>query len=382
MLQVITSNYEMEKNDKMDEFYSIDESNDSLYVVQANMQLDNTKSNYLNVVGMQRLAEVLRGTLILFREDAAHNNIGTAFGNQLQEFRLRALVQSNASFIGPPQGVLSIPHDVSIATPSLIEQLGSPKKTWNEATYNLSQMTRKRTKQMTRTSAGEGSDSKEEFPVPENKSAQHKSVRNRRSNRSRARRAKDLTSNRKAIRKLPYVIHVDGIAKARGIHKHLWRAAVRGQCGRLDLTMDNINHHPKHVVDSIWHALEKEWEFEDFVHRAREMFERLATKFMRNRKMQLKVKCCKIQDDSIPNDVNGVYWSKIVDLTKRSKTQSMTSGSLLSTPKGKEKLLVVDREITNSLIQPLVCYQLRKVKKKNLKFIFLETAHEFRGEKV
>lgn len=121
--------------------------------------------------------------------------------------------------------------------------------------------------------------------------------------RSRVKRANELTSNRKANKKLPYVIHVDGTCKARGIHKHLWRFAVRGQCGRLDLAMDNINHHPKHVVDSIWGALEKEWEFEGFVHRAREMFERCATKFMRNRKMQLKYKCQQSGKSKKPEDV-------------------------------------------------------------------------------
>jgi len=103
-------------------------------------------------------------------------------------------------------------------------------------------------------------------------------------NRSRARRANELTNNRKGCKKLPYVIHVDGIAKAKGIHKHLWRATVRGLCRCLDPSMDNINHYPKHIVDSIWYVLEKEWEFEGFVHKAREMFEKAKTKFMRNKR--------------------------------------------------------------------------------------------------
>lgn len=116
-----------------------------------------------------------------------------------------------------------------------------------------------------------------------------------------------MTSNRRAMNKLPYVIHIDGMGKAKGIHRHQWRAAVRGLCGRLDPTMDNINHHPKLSVDSIWHALEKEWEFEGYAPRAREMFEKAATKFMRNKKMQLKYKCLKEKGGSKPKDVSGTY---------------------------------------------------------------------------
>jgi len=168
--------------------------------------------------------------------------------------------------------------------------------------------------------------------------APKKSLRIRRLNRSRARKAKDLTNNRKALNKLPYVIYVDSTGKATGTHKHQWRAAVRGQCGRLDLVKDNINHHPKHVMDSIWHALEKEWEFKGFAHRAREMFEKSATKFMRNRKMQLKYKCKRIVDGSKPDDVSPSHWLKIKDLTKNSSKLTTSSASRHIIAKGKEKI--------------------------------------------
>jgi len=80
------------------------------------------------------------------------------------------------------------------------------------------------------TSTREGSDSQEDFPILENESPQKRSVRTRRLNRSRARRAKDLMSNRKALNKLPYVIHIDSMCRARGIYRHQWHAIVRGQC--------------------------------------------------------------------------------------------------------------------------------------------------------
>lgn len=189
---------------------------------------------------------------------------------------------------------------------------------------------------MQRTSAGEKSDSQADVTIPENESAQEKSLRARRLNRSRARRANELTNNRKAVKKLSYVIHVDDSGKAKGIHRHQWCAAVRGQCGRLDPSMDNINHHPKHVVDSIWHALEKEWQFEGFTHRAREMFERSATKFMRNRKMQLKYKFQKSPDGYKPNDVSQSHWLKIADIVKKTGNEASSSASRQSIAKGKE----------------------------------------------
>jgi len=61
----------------------------------------------------------------------------------------------------------------------------------------------------------------------------------------------------------------------------------------------------------MWHALEKEWEFTGFAHKAREMFEKSTTKFMRNRKMQLKYKCKKIESGKKPDDMNGTHWKNI-----------------------------------------------------------------------
>jgi hypothetical protein len=125
------------------------------------------------------------------------------------------------------------------------------------------------------------------------------------------------------VKKSSYVIHVDGSAKQRGIYKYLWRAVVRGQCGRLDPTKDNINHHSKNVVDSMWHAIEKEWEFEGFTHRAREIFEKCATKFIRNRKMQLKYKCQQHSSAAKSNDISKDHWSKIMGLYgKRQKLRN------------------------------------------------------------
>ena len=68
------------------------------------------------------------------------------------------------------------------------------------------------------------------------------------------------------------------------------------------------------------------------------MFEKSATKFMRNRKMQLKYKCLKEKDGGKPNDVNGTYWSKIEDLTRKSTKLGTSLGSKRSNDKGKEKV--------------------------------------------
>lgn len=185
----------------------------------------------------------------------------SSFAVQLQEFVMRALFQSTASGIGPPQGLFCNTQGTSSGSSLLPTEEHETPSTWNETTYNKSDARRNKMTPSTRTSAGEGSDSQAEYPTPENESRKDRSVRTRRLNRSRMRKAKELTENRKAVKNKPYVIHVDGTGRAQGIHKHLWRTAVRGQCGRLDPAMDNINHHPKHVVDSIWRALETEWEF-------------------------------------------------------------------------------------------------------------------------
>jgi len=159
----------------------------------------------------------------------------------------------------------------------------------------------------------------------------------RRLNRWRGKRTKNLSNNRKAVKKLPYVIYVDATSKPDDIHRHQWKAAIRGQCDRLDPSMDNINHHPKHVVDSIWHALEREWEFQGYAHKAREMFEKSLTKFMRNRKMQLKYKCQKNVTAKPPDDVSPSHWAKIVDLTKKSMKEAASTSRLCIGTKDKQK---------------------------------------------
>jgi len=253
------------------------------------------------------------------------------FGTKFQDLVIRALLQSTGSSNTscPIEGSLG---GVGVSGhPVLSNGECSNPSTWNEAAYNKAKAQQKRKPPLMRTSAGEDSDSQEDFPIPENESPQEKSVRTRRLNRSRMQKANELTCNRKAMKMLPYVIHIDGTGRAKGTHKHLWRAAVRGQCGRLDPTMDNLNHHPQHVVNSIWNALEKEWEFIGFAHRARSMFERQAMRFMRNRKMQLKNKCKKLGEKQKPTDVNDLYWKKIVNLTKESSRRSQSTILLPST---------------------------------------------------
>ena len=103
----------------------------------------------------------------------------------------------------------------------LIEGL-QPPSTWNEATYNKSEARRKKMTHSTRTSTREGSDSQAEFPIPEIESRKERSVRTHRLNRSCLTKAKELTGNRKAVKKLPYVVPVDSTGRAQGIHKHIW----------------------------------------------------------------------------------------------------------------------------------------------------------------
>ena len=168
-------------------------------------------------------------------------------------------------------------------------------------------------------------------------------MRIRRLNRSRLKKAKELKDNRKAIKKLPYMVLVDNIGRAQGIHKHIWWSAVRGQCGRLDWAMDNINHHPKYVVDSIWRALETKWKFQDFVYRLREMFKKCATKFMRNKKMQLKCKCQRSHKGKKLEDIKPCHWVNIEKVSKTSPKENNMSTSKHATVKEKE--IVPDNEV-------------------------------------
>jgi len=345
----------MEREENVEGGYSTNKSTESLYAVEVDMGFDNANKNEENVDRTKEPADIIGSSSTAVAANFANNQLATIFGTQFQEIVMRALLQSMASSIGPPSGQMPVAEDLCKGNPIVTTEEVCPEKTWSERTYNVVRARQKRKVEMTRTSVGEGSDSERDFIAPENETPQERSVRSRRLNRFRVKRAKDLTSNRKAMNKVPYVIRVDGMAKGKGFHKHLWRAAVRGQCGRLDPTMDNINHHPKQVVDSIWHALEKEWEFEGFAHRAREMFERSATKFMRNRKMQLKYKCQKIVDGPKPEDVKGGFWSKIVDLSKKGTTQNTSQSSMPSSSKGKEIVLANVKVEEKSLNVHQVC---------------------------
>lgn len=85
------------------------------------------------------------------------------------------------------------------------------------------------------------------------------------------------------------------------------------------------------------------------------MFEKSATKFMRNRKMQLKYKCIKLADGTKPEDVSPIHWKKIVDLTNKSVKQSMSSIWKESTPTGKSPESTEDCKETFLLQVRLIC---------------------------
>ena len=107
--------------------------------------------------------------------------------------------------------------------------------------------------------------------------------------------------------------------------------------------MDNINHHPKHIMGSIWRAMETEWEFQGFVHKSREMFEKCATKFMKNNKMQLNYKCQRNCKGKKPEDVKPRHWDNIEKVSKTSPKENSMSASMHATTKGKE--IVQDDEV-------------------------------------
>ena len=144
--------------------------------------------------------------------------VQSLFGIDFQAILLCALLESTPGLIGPAAALLS--HAAGTLSGSLLlpaEGL-QPPSTWTETAYNKAEARRNKLVNTMSTSAGEGSDSQAEFPIPENENMKEKSVRTRRLSRSRLKRAHELTSTRKAAKKKPYVIHVDGTCKGRGIH--------------------------------------------------------------------------------------------------------------------------------------------------------------------
>jgi len=66
------------------------------------------------------------------------------------------------------------------------------------------------------------------------------------------------------------------------------------------------------------------------------MFEKCATKYMKNCKMQLKNKCKKnMIHAKAPNDVSPSHWKKIVEIMKKSMKEARSTSRLLSGQKEK-----------------------------------------------
>jgi hypothetical protein len=76
------------------------------------------------------------------------------------------------------------------------------------------------------------------------------------------------------------------------------------------------------------------------------MFKKSATKFMRNRKTQLKYKCLKEKDNKKLDNVDDTYWSKISDLARKSTKLCTSSISKQSTRKGKEIVEEDDKRLS------------------------------------
>ena len=119
----------------------------------------------------------------------------TDFGSHFQDVVIQALLQSTGGVIGSTSSMQSSQENL-IAKVAVIPKVENcVPSTWNESAYNKFEAQRNKSPMMTRTSVGEGTDSQEDFPIPENKSPHERSICMRRLNRSRARKAKELTSN-------------------------------------------------------------------------------------------------------------------------------------------------------------------------------------------
>jgi len=94
-----------------------------------------------------------------------NNSLTSLFGTQLQELVIRAMVQSTAALVSPA-AVLG-PHAAVHGTTLLGVEVGEPgaPSTWNELAFRKTEAKRKKKPDMMRTSAGEESDSQEDFPI-------------------------------------------------------------------------------------------------------------------------------------------------------------------------------------------------------------------------
>lgn len=154
-----------------------------------------------------------------------NNAIESFVEKQVQDMVLCGFRQLTSALVGSNSGHLHFKG--AIGFPNMSNQLIKGGSNWTKLEYLKANTRRKRKPEMMRTSAGENFDLQADFPLPPNSTAHQRSLRTRRLNRWRSKRANDLTSNRKALKKIMYVIHVDGSCKPRSIHKHLRKKAVR-----------------------------------------------------------------------------------------------------------------------------------------------------------
>lgn len=221
----------MEHEEDVTKNYSSDESSGSLYGV--NVDLHGGSSESLSTKPRRRDVD-RSGTQVTPTSASVQKLSDTmpAFsGPEFQEMVIRALFQATGALMGPSSGILQ--HAGETSTPIAVDNIvqSDPISKWNENTFMKAEARRNRKPEMTHISTGEDSNSEEDFPLPENATPEEKALRTRRLNRWRGKRAKDLSNNRKAVKKHPYVIGVDMMGRPKGIHRHQWKAAIRGQCG-------------------------------------------------------------------------------------------------------------------------------------------------------
>ena len=165
----------------------------------------------------------------------------------------------------------------------------------------------------TASSDDDDSNSEDDDP-PEEETTRERAARLRGAARARVKRAKDLVTKRRKAGLKPYVAKIDAYGKQKGLHSGLWTTMVRAQGKRLDCSIDNLRGHPPGVIDSIFHTLCEQFEFQGFTEYARPMFEKHMTKYLKNRRY--KYTQALRAGGKKPADVSSEHWENLISASK------------------------------------------------------------------
>ena len=173
----------MEMERREGEEYNTNSSSDSFYVVHVDMQEQGQTSKTTTAFGTKLVERSNVTTSTAISIESLTLQIPAAFASQFQEMVMRLLMQSMGALLGSAPAVQLVSQGGPSGTPILSASGPTEENTWREASFHKAEARCKRKNKMTRTSAGEDSNSQKDYLAAENTTPQQKCLRIRRINR-------------------------------------------------------------------------------------------------------------------------------------------------------------------------------------------------------